>query len=50
MQIQLYAKNLEDEKHDNQHLQWQLHRVLKELQKATDKVAILESEVRLKQS
>ncbi|MCI4394928.1 hypothetical protein PGIGA_G00174450 [Pangasianodon gigas] len=43
-QIQLSARDLEDEKRDNQHLQWQLHRVLKELRKAKDKVAILESE------
>ncbi|MCJ8749138.1 hypothetical protein PDJAM_G00172720 [Pangasius djambal] len=43
-QIQLSARDLEDEKRDNQHLQWQLHRVLKVLRKAKDKVAILESE------
>ncbi|XP_066517363.1 centrosomal protein of 55 kDa-like [Hoplias malabaricus] len=43
-QIQMSAKDLEDEKRDNQHLQRQLHKILKELRKAKDKVARLESE------
>ncbi|XP_072526170.1 centrosomal protein of 55 kDa-like [Salminus brasiliensis] len=45
-QIQMSAKDLEDEKRDNHHLQRQLYRVLKELRKAKDQVARLESEVR----
>uniref|UniRef100_A0A3B4DEU8 TSG101 and ALIX binding domain-containing protein n=1 Tax=Pygocentrus nattereri TaxID=42514 RepID=A0A3B4DEU8_PYGNA len=43
-QIQLSAKDLEDEKRDNQHLQRQLHKILKELRKAKDRVARLECE------
>uniref|UniRef100_A0A4W4EP80 TSG101 and ALIX binding domain-containing protein n=1 Tax=Electrophorus electricus TaxID=8005 RepID=A0A4W4EP80_ELEEL len=41
-QIQVSAKDLEDEKRDNQHLQRQLHKILKELRKSKDKVARLE--------
>uniref|UniRef100_A0A4W4ES62 TSG101 and ALIX binding domain-containing protein n=1 Tax=Electrophorus electricus TaxID=8005 RepID=A0A4W4ES62_ELEEL len=43
-QIQVSAKDLEDEKRDNQHLQRQLHKILKELRKSKDKVARLECE------
>ena len=45
-QIQLSAKDLEDEKCDNQHLQRQLHKILKELRKTKETVARLEREVR----
>ncbi|XP_067092710.1 centrosomal protein of 55 kDa [Osmerus mordax] len=43
-QIQVFAKDLEDEKKDCQYLQKQLHKVLKELRKAKDHAAQLESE------
>lgn len=43
-QIQVSAKDLEDEKRDCQYLRQQLHKVLKELRKAKDHVARLQSE------
>ncbi|XP_035468900.1 centrosomal protein of 55 kDa isoform X2 [Scophthalmus maximus] len=42
-QIQLSAKDFEDEKIDRQSMQHQLHKVLKELRKARDQIAKLES-------
>ncbi|TNN50281.1 Centrosomal protein [Liparis tanakae] len=42
-QIQLSAKDFEDEKLDRQSMQHQLHKVLKELRKARDQIARLES-------
>ncbi|KAM9424917.1 centrosomal protein of 55 kDa-like isoform 2-T3 [Pholidichthys leucotaenia] len=42
-QMQLSAKDLEDEKIDRQSMQHQLHKVLKELRKARDQIAKLES-------
>uniref|UniRef100_A0A8C3G9C7 Centrosomal protein 55 like n=1 Tax=Cyclopterus lumpus TaxID=8103 RepID=A0A8C3G9C7_CYCLU len=42
-QIQLSAKDFEDEKIDRQSMQHQLHKVLKELRKARDQIARLES-------
>ncbi|XP_062864673.1 centrosomal protein of 55 kDa-like isoform X1 [Trichomycterus rosablanca] len=43
-QIQASAKELKEVKHDNQYLQRQLHKLLRELRKANEKVARLESE------
>ncbi|CAG5906358.1 unnamed protein product [Menidia menidia] len=43
LQIQLSAKDFEDEKIDRQSMQQQLHKVLKELRKARDQIAKLES-------
>ncbi|XP_030628102.1 centrosomal protein of 55 kDa-like [Chanos chanos] len=43
-QIQQSAKDLEDEKRDNQHLRRQLHKVLRELRKAKDYIVNLELE------
>ncbi|XP_076867542.1 centrosomal protein of 55 kDa-like isoform X2 [Brachyhypopomus gauderio] len=43
-QIQVSAKDLEEEKRDNHHLQRHLHKVLKELRKAKDRAARLEGE------
>ncbi|XP_060951461.1 centrosomal protein of 55 kDa [Limanda limanda] len=42
-QIQFSAKDFEDEKIDRQSMQHQLHKVLKELRKARDQIAKLES-------
>ncbi|XP_063338294.1 centrosomal protein of 55 kDa [Pelmatolapia mariae] len=42
-QIQLSAKDFENEKIDHQSMQHQLHKVLKELRKARDQIAKLES-------
>ncbi|XP_037546824.1 centrosomal protein of 55 kDa [Nematolebias whitei] len=42
-QVQLSAKDFENEKLDRQSLQQQLHKVLKELRKARDQIAKLES-------
>lgn len=44
-QIQLSAKDFENEKIDRQSMQHQLHKVLKELRKARDQIAKLESAV-----
>uniref|UniRef100_A0A3Q4HLB1 Centrosomal protein 55 like n=1 Tax=Neolamprologus brichardi TaxID=32507 RepID=A0A3Q4HLB1_NEOBR len=46
-QIQLSAKDFENEKIDRQSMQHQLHKVLKELRKARDQIAKLESAVTL---
>lgn len=43
--IQLSAKDFEEEKIDRQTMQHQLHKVLKELRKARDQIAKLESAV-----
>lgn len=43
--IQLSAKDFENEKIDRQSMQHQLHKVLKELRKARDQIAKLESAV-----
>ena len=43
--IQFSAKDFEDEKLDRQSMQHQLHKVLKELRKARDQIAKLESAV-----
>lgn len=45
LQIQLSAKESENEKVDRQTLQHQLHKVLKELRKARDQITRLESSV-----
>lgn len=41
----LSAKDFEDEKNDRQNMQYQLHKVLKELRKARDQISKLESAV-----
>ncbi|CDQ96943.1 unnamed protein product, partial [Oncorhynchus mykiss] len=48
--IQLSAKDFENEKLDRQSLQHQLHKVLKELRKARDQIARLESSNQKQQS
>nr|XP_029540502.1 centrosomal protein of 55 kDa-like isoform X3 [Oncorhynchus nerka] len=50
LQIQLSAKDFENEKLDRQSLQHQLHKVLKELRKARDQIARLESSNQKQQS
>lgn len=45
-QIKLSAKDLEDKEHDNQRIQSQLKRALKELRRALKKVETFDSEVR----
>lgn len=47
-QIQLSAKDFENEKIDRQSMQQQLHKVLRELRKARDQIAKLESAVSVK--
>ncbi|KAG9345972.1 hypothetical protein JZ751_007787 [Albula glossodonta] len=50
LQIQMAAKDFENEKLDRQSLQHQLHKVLKELRKAREQIAKLESNKQQKES
>lgn len=49
-QVQMSAKDFENEKLDRQSLQYQLHKVLKELRKAREQIAKLESTKQQKES